>query len=153
MRDTASTRWVIRGIPAVALVLTAVGVAFAGLVFIFIGVGLAPTNAPGSETYPLGVVLGVALVVAGGPALAWLARGVWRARPWATHIALLFSVAAMAFCAWVAIGAFTPTDWALNQTTGRLEPQYSAVPIALAFIPYAIVFACLVVAELRRHPA
>ncbi len=89
----------------------------------------------------------------GGAALVWVARGVWRERPWPTHTALAFSVALIAYLAWVAPGAFTSHNSVLNPNTGRLEPRYDtgAELIVLAIIPYTIVLACLVVAELRQR--
>lgn len=146
------TMRLIRVIPTAVLVATAPAAVFGGFVLIFLGLGFAPTNGPGRQTMPAAVVLGVVVLLV-GPALVWLARGVWRARLWPTHIALVFSVAVIAYLAWVAPGAYTPLGSSRNPTTGRLEPNYNtgAELLVLAIIPYAVVLACLVVAELRQQ--
>jgi hypothetical protein len=150
MNSDRTMRWIVRGVPTVTFLLTAAFFGCAGIVFTLDPVLVRYGNggAPG-----LGyVAIGAALVLVGA-ALVWLARAVWRARPWPTHAALAYSVAVIAYLAWVAPGAFTSHNSVLNPSTGRLEPRYDtgAELLVLAIIPYAIVLACLVVAELRQR--
>ncbi len=150
MSDGRMMRWIVRGIPAVVLLLTAVFLALAGVVIPF---GAAANNGPDSGRIAPGMVAFGAALVLGGAVLVWLAWSMWRARPWPTHIALVFSIAVIAYLAWVAPGAYTPFGSSLDPSTGRLEPDYDtgAQLIVLAIIPYAIALACLAVAELRQR--
>jgi hypothetical protein len=150
MNSDRTMRRLVRGVPAVVFLLTAVFFICAGIVLMLNLVLVRYGNGGGRS---LGyVAIGAAFIVSGAT-LVWLARAVWRARPWPTHLALVFSVAAIAYLAWVAPGAYTPFGSSLNPATGRLEPNYNtgAELLVLAIIPYAIVFACLVVAELRQR--
>lgn len=145
-------RWIARGLPIIALLATAAFLALAGIVLLayaLIG-GAITGNGPGDV--PGIAAIGVAFAL-GGVGLVWLASGVWRAKHWATHVALGFSVAVIAYLAWVAPGAFTSHGSVLDQSSGRLVPQYDtgAQLIVLAIIPYAVVLACLVVTEVRQR--
>lgn len=150
MNGNQAIRWAVRGTPAVVFLLTAAFFVCAGVVFMLYPLLDRFGNGSGPG---LGMVaIGAALIVC-GPVLVWLARGVWRARPWPTHIALVFSVAVIAYLACVAPGAYTPLSSSRNPGTGRLEPNYNtgAELLVLAIIPYAVVLACLVVAEIRQQ--
>jgi hypothetical protein len=127
-------QWIVRGIPAAGLLVSAPAVIVLGFFEMIWGLGLVATSGLrlGSDTDTGTVALGLALIIVGF-ALVWLARGVWRGRPWPTHLAVAFTVAAMWFCA-----SFVPRD-----VGGEL--------IALAIIPYAIMLACLVVLEIRQQ--
>jgi hypothetical protein len=144
-------RWIVRGIPAVVLVLTGVFLILVGIVLPF---GSTVNNGPDGHGIPPGnLAFGAALILC-GVALIWVAWGVWRARLWPTHIALIFSVAVIAYLAWVAPGTLNPHDFRPDPITGHLVPQYDtrAQLFIIAIIPaYAIVFACLIVAELRER--
>ena len=150
MNGDRMMRWLVRGIPVVMFLLTAV---FLGVAGVILPIGSAANSGPGSGQIPPGHLAFGAALVLGGAALVWLAWGVWRARTWPTHLALVFSVAMIVYLAWVAPGAYTPFGSSLNPSTGRLEPNYDtgAQLIVLAIIPYAIVLACLVIAELRQR--
>ena len=127
-------QWIVRGIPAAGLLVSAPAVIILGTFVTIWGFGLVATSGPppGPQTSATTVALGLALIIVGF-ALVWLARGVWRGRPWPTHLAVVFTLAAMWFCA-----SFVPQD-----VGGEL--------IALAIIPYAIMLACLVVLEIRQQ--
>lgn len=75
MSKERRTHWIVRGIPAVVLVLTAVLLIVAGVVFPF---GAAANSGPGSGQISPGFVALGACLVFGGAALFWLARAVWR---------------------------------------------------------------------------
>jgi len=143
-------RWIVRGIPAVVLVLTAVFFACAGVVFSLSPVLVRYGNGGGPG---IGFVAFGAGLIIGAAVLVWLARGLWLGRPWPIHIALVFSAVVIGYLASVAPGAFTSDNSVLNPSTGRLEPQYDtgAELIVLAIVPYVIVFACLIVAELQQR--
>ncbi len=154
MNNQRAEHWILRGIPAVALLVSAPAVIVLGIFVMIWGLGLVATNGfhTGTETSAGTVALGVAMIIVGF-ALVWLARGVWRGRPWPTHLAVVFSLVAMWFCASFVPRAFSPTDSALNPATGRLEPHYDVGGelIALAITPYALMLACLVVLEIRQQ--
>jgi len=144
--------WIVRGFPAVSLLATAAFLAVAGFVLLAYALIGGAITGNGAGNVPGIASIGAALVV-GGVALVWLARGVWRLRRWAIHLALGFSLALIAYLAWVAPGAFTSADSAVDPSTQRLVAHYDtgAQLIVMAIIPYAIVVACLVVLELRRR--
>jgi hypothetical protein len=150
MTANGSMRWIVKGIPTVVLLLTAAFFVCVGFVFTLspLLVRFGNGGGPGLAY----VAIGLALIL-GGAALAWLARGVWRARPWPTHIALVVTLALIAYLAWLAPGAFTAHSAVLNPDTGRLEPQYDtgAELIVLAIIPFTIVVTCLIVNELQQR--
>ena len=78
------------------LLLMAVLLGVAGVV---LHIGFAANNSPGSGQISLGIVaIGAALVLA-AVVLAWLAWGVWHASSWRTRLALVFSLAAIAYLA------------------------------------------------------
>ena len=145
-------RWIVRGLPAISLLATAAFLAVAGFVLLAYALIGGAITGNGAGNVPGIAAIGAALLL-GGAALVWLARGVWRLRRWAIHVALGFSLAVIAYLAWVAPGAFTSHGSALNPATGQVELQYDtgAELIVLAMIPYAIVVACLVVLELRQR--
>ena len=145
-------RWIVRGLPAISLLATAAFLAVAGFVLLAYALIGGAITGNGAGNVPGIAAIGAALLL-GGAALVWLARGVWRLRRWAIHVALGFSLAVIAYLAWVAPGAFTSHASALNPATGRVELQYDmgAELIVLAMVPYAIVVACLVVLELRQR--
>lgn len=151
MTVVRTTHWTVRLIPAVVLALTALPFIVAGVVLPF---GAAANNGAGSGQITAGfVVAGLALVL-GGIALMWLARAVWRAKLWPTHVALVFCVSVIAFLGSQVARAFTPLGASANPNTGRLEPIYDngAQLVLLAIVPYVIAVACLVMAEVRYRP-
>jgi hypothetical protein len=142
--------WLLRAFPAVMLVLTAVLLAALGALLPIVS---ASTNGPGSgQIMPGFVAIGAALILVAA-SLVWVAWGVWRAKPWRTHIALLFSALVIIYLVLVAPGAFTSHTSVLDPSTGNLEPLYDtgAEMIVLAIIPYAVALGCLVTIELRQR--
>jgi hypothetical protein len=150
MTANGSMRWIVKGLPTAVFLLTAAFFVCAGFVFPLSPVLVRFGNGGGPG---IGVVVFGAALIVGGLALVWLARGLWRAWPWATHVALVFSVAVIAYLASLAPGAFTSNSSVLNPSTGQLEPQYDtgAKLIVLAIIPFTIVVACLIVKELQQR--
>lgn len=142
-------RWrgrVLRAIPSVVLVLAALACVTAGIVEI--AYGLAFSSGSGAGVGAAG--FGLALTV-GALALLWTARGIWRVRPWAIHTGVILSAIAATVCGLAARTAFNVGALARDPTSGKLQPLYdtSAVLVALAAIPFAIAFCCLVITELR----
>lgn len=146
MNDDRRMGWLVR-VPAIVLVVTAVAVAFLGVVEIGYGLHFAGPGA-GSGAAAFGAALIAVALVA-----VWVGWAVWRSRTWAVHVALLLILAAIAVSAWVARTAFNPIATAMDANTGKLEPVYDslATNIAFATVPLAIALACLVIAELRQR--
>ncbi len=121
------------------------------IVGVLLPFGDAANNGPASGQLRPGMVAFGAALVVGGAALAWLAWGVWRARKWPTHIALVVSAVVIASLVWVATHVGAPLDSIFDPSTGRLVPQYDTGTqrMAFAIVPYSAAVLCLIAAELR----
>lgn len=134
------THWLLRAIPAAVLLVTGVVVALGGLM---LPAALRATNGPCChELAPETIVLIVAMIGA-GPGLIWIARGVWRTRPWRTHIALAGLTVAIGWMAWL---------WSRPRQLNNVSHlDTGGQQLALLIMPYAIALVCLIVAEVQMR--
>ena len=141
----------IRGLPAILLLVTGPASALGGLMLPAVGRATIGGN---GQVAPGFVEAGAALFI-GGITAVWVAWGVWRSKLWRTRIATLLSAAALAYLTGLFERSVTPHLQISKAATLRIESASNgwAGPLAVAIVVYVTALACLLVAEHRLSTA